>query len=316
MSGTISRLQFRSLPPKPEEEKKLPVLTSKRLTEKVGEAIRKCHAYYIEDQHKDGYWLYELESNVTITAEYLMLLHFLGLKNPTRDKKIAQHILKNQRIDGTWAIHWGGEGDLSTTVEAYFALKLAGFSADDLPLRKARAFIIESGGIEASRVFTKIFLALFGEFDWKAIPSIPVEINLLPAWFPINIYNFSSCARSTLVPLSAVLDRKPSRPLPGKTSVRELYKEPGKVPPVTTQKLSSLSWKRFFIIMDRLIKAMEDLPVRPLREKALKKTEQWIHEHQEQSGDWGGIQPAMVNAILALSALGYGVAYEPVKKGL
>ncbi len=315
MSGTISRLQFRSLPAKP-EEKKLPVLTSKRLADRVGEAIRKSHAYYIEEQHKDGYWLYELESNVTITAEYLMLLHFLGLKDAARDNKIAQHILKNQRIDGTWAIHWGGKGDLSTTVEAYFALKLSGFSADDLPLRKARAFILESGGIEASRVFTKIFLALFGEFDWKAIPSIPVEVNLLPAWFPINIYNFSSWARSTLVPLSAVLDRKPSRPLPKKAGVRELYKEPGKMPPVTTQKLSPLSWKRFFIILDRLIKAVEDLPVRPLREKALKKTEQWVHEHQETSGDWGGIQPAMVNAILALSALGYGVAYEPVKKGL
>jgi squalene-hopene/tetraprenyl-beta-curcumene cyclase len=296
--------------------KKLPGLTSKRLAGRVGEAISKSHAYYIEEQHKNGYWLYELESNVTITAEYLMLLYFLGLKDDARDKKIAQHILKNQRIDGTWAIHWGGKGDLSTTVEAYFALKLAGFSADDLPMRKARAFILESGGIEASRVFTKIFLALFGEFDWKAIPSIPVEINLLPAWFPINIYNFSSWARSTLVPLSAVLDRKPLRPLPKNAGVRELYKEPGKIPPVTTQKLSPLSWKRFFIIMDRLIKAVEDLPVRPFREKALKKTEQWVHEHQEQSGDWGGIQPAMVNAILALSALGYGVAYEPVKKGL
>ncbi len=315
MSGTLSRLQFRSLPAKPEKEK-LPVLTSKRLAERIREAIRKTHAYYIEDQHKDGYWLYELESNVTITAEYLMLLHFLGLKDAARDKKIAQHILKNQRIDGTWAIHWGGSGDLSTTVEAYFALKLAGFSADELPLRKARAFILESGGIEASRVFTKIFLALFGEFDWKAIPSIPVEINLLPSWFPINIYNFSSWARSTLVPLSAVLDRKPSRPLPNKAGVRELYKEPGKIPPVTTQKLSPLSWKRFFIILDQLIKAGEDLPVRPLREKALKKTEQWVHEHQEPSGDWGGIQPAMVNSILALSALGYGLAYEPIKKGL
>src|SRR5208283_6072643 len=105
MSGTLSRLQLRSLPAKSEEEK-LPVIHSKRLADRVGEAIRKCHAYYIEDQHKDGYWLYELESNVTITAEYLMLLHFLGLKDPSRDKKIAQHILKNQRIDGTWAIHW------------------------------------------------------------------------------------------------------------------------------------------------------------------------------------------------------------------
>src|SRR5208283_3412828 len=114
-------------------------------------------------------------------------------------------------------------------VEAYFALKLAGYSADSIPLKKARDFILESGGLEASRVFTKIFLALFGEFDWRAIPSIPVEINLLPSWFPGNIYNFSSWARSTIVPLSVVLDRKPVRPLPENIGVRELYKEPGKL---------------------------------------------------------------------------------------
>src|SRR5271157_3642766 len=219
MSIVPFRLKFRAQPPEPGETK-LPALTPTGFAERVGEAIRKTQAYYIEDQNREGYWCYELESNVTITAEYLMLLHFLGLKNPGKDKKIAQHILKNQRADGTWAIHWGGKGDLSTTVEAYFALKLAGFSADDLPLRKARAFILESGGVEASRVFTKIFLALFGEFSWKGIPSIPVELNLLPAWFPINIYNFSSWARSTIVPLSAVLDRKPVRHLPDKTGVR------------------------------------------------------------------------------------------------
>ncbi len=315
MSIVPFRLKFKAQSAEP-GEKKLPVVSPKGFAERVAEAIRKTQTYYVEDQHKDGYWCYELESNVTITAEYLMLLHFLGLRDPGRDKKIAQHILKNQRADGTWAIHWGGEGDISTTVEAYFALKLAGFSADDLPLRKARAFILESGGVEASRVFTKIFLALFGQFSWKAIPSIPVELNLLPAWFPINIYNFSSWARSTIVPLSAVLDRKPVRRLPGETGVRELYKEPGKIPPVAAQKLSPFSWKRFFIILDRLIKTVEEMPVRPLREKALKKTEQWVNEHQETTGDWGGIQPAMVNGVLALSALGYGTAYEPVKKGL
>ncbi len=314
---TIVPLRLKFKTPVPETAKaQLPFVGSTGLADRVREAMRKSQVYYMEEQHKDGYWWYELESNVTITAEYLMLLHFLGLKNPGRDKKIAQHILRNQRDDGTWSIHWGGKGDLSTTVEAYFALKLAGFSAEDIPLKKARAFILKEGGVEASRVFTKIFLALFGEFDWKAIPSIPVEINLVPSWFPINIYNFSSWARSTLVPLSVVLDKKPTRLLPEKTGVRELYKKPGKIPPVTTQKLSPLSWKRFFIVLDRLIKAVEDMPVRPLREKALKKTEQWVHEHQETTGDWGGIQPAMVNGVLALAALGYGTAYEPIKKGL
>jgi squalene-hopene/tetraprenyl-beta-curcumene cyclase len=253
---------------------------------------------------------------VTITAEYLMLLHFLGLKDEVRDRKIAQHILKMQRLDGTWSLYWGGKGDLSTTVEAYFALKLAGFSADDLPLRKARKVILEKGGVEAARVFTKIYLALFGEFDWKGIPSIPVEINLLPAWFPLNIYNFSSWARSTIVPLSIILGLKPVRRLPESARVRELYKEPHKVPPITATKLSPFSWKRLFIALDRLIKTMEALPVRPLREKALKRTEAWIVEHQEPGGDWGGIQPAMVNSLLALAALGYDLSSEPVKKGL
>ncbi|MGD0281284.1 MAG: squalene--hopene cyclase [Dissulfurispiraceae bacterium] len=315
MRGTITRLQFRALPAAP-EEKELPRSGSEGLADRLSEAARKTRAYYLEQQHKDGYWWYELESNVTITAEYLMLLHFLGVRDPARDKKIARHILKNQKTDGTWSIHFGGDGDLSTTVEAYFALKLAGYSAEDPKLKMARSFILKSGGIEASRVFTKIFLALFGEFDWKAIPSIPVEINLLPAWFPINIYNLSSWARCTLVPISVVLDRKPLRPVSRNSGVRELYKEHAKLPTVTTQKLSPLSWKRFFSLLDRLIKSVEDMPIRPLRGKALKKTEQWIHDHQDPTGDWGGIQPAMVNSILALSALGYGMAYEPIKKGL
>jgi squalene-hopene/tetraprenyl-beta-curcumene cyclase len=286
------------------------------LIDRVTEAIRKTQSYYISQQHGDGYWWYKLESNVTMNSEYLMLLHFLGLKDEERDKKIVYHILQHQRSDGTWSIHWGGKGDLSTTVEAYFALKLSGFSAHDVHLQKAREFILDKGGVEVSRVFTKIFLALFGEFDWKAIPSIPVEINLLPTWFPFNIYKFSSWARFTIVPLSIILERKPVRLIPESIRVRELYREPYKVPPITPKNLSLLSWKRFFVILDRLIKTMEAFPVRPLRGKALKNTERWILEHQESSGDWGGIQPAMINSILALVAMGYDLSYEPIRKGL
>ncbi len=298
------------------KEKPSFVADSALLIERVTEAIRKTQSYYAAQQHRDGYWWYELESNVTITAEYLMLLHFLGLKDEARDRKIAQYILKRQRLDGTWALYWGGKGDLSTTVEAYFALKLAGLSSEDLPLRKARKFILEKGGVEAARVFTKIYLALFGEFDWKAIPSIPVEINLFPRWFPLSIYHFSSWARSSIVPLSIILGLKPVRRLPEGSRVRELYREPHKVPPITTTKLSPFSWKRVFIALDRLIKAFEELPVRPLRERALKRTEAWILEHQEPDGDWGGIQPPMVNSILALTAAGHDLSSRPVKKGL
>jgi len=195
----------------------------------VSEAVRKTQSYYINEQHKDGYWWYELEANVSITSEYLMLLYFLGIRDEEKYRKIAHHILKNQRPDGTWALYWGGQGDLSTTVEAYFALKLAGLPADDPRLRTAKEFVLGQGGVEASRVFTKIYLALFGEYDWKAIPSIPPGLLFLPTWFPINIYNFSSWARSTIVPLSMIVDIKPPRPIPDNVRIRDLFKAPHKV---------------------------------------------------------------------------------------
>ena len=270
-----------------EMKSKTPLISSPSgLLDKVSKAIRKTQTYYVGEQHKDGYWWYELESNVSITSEYLMLLYFLGIRDEEKYKKIVHHILKNQRLDGTWALYWEGKGDLNTTIEAYFALKLAGLSADDPRLRKAREFIVESGGIEAARVFTKIYLALFGEYDWKAIPSIPAEIILFPTWFPINIYNFSSWARSTIVPLAMILDVKPVRKIPESARIRELYAASRKVP-MTSARLIRSSWKRLFLAVDGLIKTMEDFPVRPLRAKAMRNIEQWILDHQDLSGDWG-----------------------------
>ncbi len=282
----------------------------------IREAVGKTHSYYLGEQHGDGYWWYELESNVTINSEYLMLLHFLGLKDEERDAKLARHILMRQGADGTWAKHWGGEGDVSTTVEAYFALKIAGYSAEEEPLARAREFILSNGGLEASRVFTKIFLALFGEIDWKAVPSIPSEITLLPSWSPFNIYSFSSWARSTIVPLSVVVEYKPVRPLPPQMGVRELYRNPGQVPPIASGNIPPFSLKRIFLVLDGLIKMIEGSSLRVLKEKAVRNTERWILEHQESTGDWGGIQPAMVNSLLALVAMGHDLSSDSVRKGL
>ncbi|MEW5744978.1 MAG: squalene--hopene cyclase [Nitrospirota bacterium] len=288
----------------------------RELMKRATEAVQKTRSYYVREQHPDGYWWYELESNVTITAEYLMLLRFLGVRNEHREQKMARHVLNRQRPDGTWSIHAGGRGDLSTTIEAYFALKLAGYSADDPLLRKARSFILDAGGVEASRVFTKIFLALFGQFEWKAIPSIPVELILLPGWFPFNIYSFSSWARSTIVPLSVVLEQRPVKPIPEASQVRELYRDQHRSPALAAQRFSSFSWKGFFILLDRAVKMMERAPVRPLRRKALSVIERWILDHQDPTGDWGGIQPAMVNALLALAVLDYDPSHEAVRRGL
>jgi squalene-hopene/tetraprenyl-beta-curcumene cyclase len=287
----------------------------------VEQACRRTQSYYIAEQHQDcGYWWYELESNVTITAEYLMFFHFLGVKDAARDRKIGRYILRHQRTDGTWSIHYGGRGDLSTTIEAYFAIKLAGFSVDDPAMRKAREFILAQGGVERSRVFTKIFLALFGQIDWQAAPSVPVEIMLLPKWAPLNIYNFSAWARGTIVPLSILLDLRPVKPVPDDLGVHELYVNPSdRRPPLMAEKVPFVSWTRFFLFLDRLIKIAESSHMRPLRRRALKKAHAWIIAHQEESGDWLGIQPAIVNSMLALICLGHeaigGPAGGPVQRG-
>jgi squalene-hopene/tetraprenyl-beta-curcumene cyclase len=284
------------------------------LADRVSEAIERSHRYFMHCQHPVGFWWFELESNVTITAEYLMLLTFAGIEDKEKSAKIANHILKHQRPDGTWAIYEGGPGDISTSVEAYFALKLAGYPAEDPRLEKARQSIIASGGLGETRFFTKIFLALFGQYDWKAIPSVPVEIVLLPPWFPLNIYNFSSWARATFVPLSVVLDAKPVRAVPQARGVRELMaREPSGGPRPRGEPV--FSWKRFFGQLDKLVKATEESRVRSFRRKGLARALRWVRDHQEETGDWGGIQPAMVNSILALLVQGHDISYEPVRRG-
>lgn len=280
-------------------------------------AIEASQDFFFKEQLPKGYWWAELESNVTITAEYIMLFHFLGLVDREREQKMANYLLSKQTDNGFWTIYYGGPGDLSTTVEAYFALKLAGYSADHPAMEKARAFILQEGGVIRSRVFTKIFLALFGEFDWRGVPSMPVELTLLPKWAYINIYEFSSWARATIVPLSVVMERRPVREISPSQRVPELYVRTPRLADYSFSKDDGiLTWRNFFIGLDHVLKVYEKTPLRPFKKAALAKAEQWVLEHQEATGDWGGIQPAMLNAILALSTLGYRNDHPAVAKGL
>ena len=285
---------------------------SSALLERARASLKKPRLRYLNEQHETGYWWYELESNVTITAEYLMLLYFLGIRDKEVFKKISRYILDEQRPDGTWAIHWGGKGDLSSTVEAYMALKLAEHPEQSPPMRRARQFILANGGAGASRVFTRIFLALFGQEHWGALPSIPVELMLIPASFPFSIYKFSSWARSTFVPLMIVMDQKPVAVGAENFSLKEIYAGPWtkqkkikKKAFWTDIKFTRNILRQTFFVMDRAAKVMECLP-RPLRKRGMETAQDWVFQHQEETGDWGGIQPAMVNSILALSSLGYG----------
>ncbi|MFB9840285.1 prenyltransferase/squalene oxidase repeat-containing protein, partial [Actinoallomurus acaciae] len=161
-----------------------------------------------------GWWKGELQTNVTMDAEDLLLREFLGIRTPHETAEAARWIRSQQREDGTWANFHGGPGDLSTTIEAYAALRLADDAPDAPHMRAARDFVRREGGIEASRVFTRIWLAMFGQWSWDALPVLPPEMMFLPPWFPLNVYDWACWARQTIVPLTVVSAHRPVRPLP------------------------------------------------------------------------------------------------------
>ena len=249
---------------------------------------------------KEGFWWAELEANVTITAEYLMLHQILGTDRGRPIAQAARYILDRQIADGSWELFWGGAGDLSTTIEAYTALKLVGYRSEAPEMARARKFILDHGGISRARVFTKIHLALFGCYDWAGTPTLPAWFMLLPPWFPINIYEMSSWARSSTVPFAIVLDKKPIfRPVPD-FNVDELYAEGSRDKARLALPHDGTLISRFFIWLDSFFKLCESTGFIPFRKRAIAAAERWIVARQESSGDWAGIIPGMLNSMLAL----------------
>ena len=187
-------------PQEPVSEPKFAVNDSADVTLKLEEAIRKSSEYLLSQQDEEGFWIAELEANATVTAELVMIMRMMGVDDPAKRQKCVNYLFHYQQEDGSWPMFYGAEGDVSVTVEAYMALKMAGVPADRPEMAKAREFIFSHGGIRATRIFTKMFLALFGQISWDDLPAMPVEINLLPNWFYFNIYELSSWSRSTIVP--------------------------------------------------------------------------------------------------------------------
>src|SRR5215469_2663182 len=247
-------------------------------------AIERGTRRLLELQRPDGIWVGELESNVTMTAQHLFWNHYLGLRTAELDRRIATEILARMRDDGTWSIWFEGPADLSTSVEAYVACRLAGVD----PGPKALAYIQREGGIPKSRMFTKCFMALIGQWPWQKMVPIPPELVLLPPGSPFSIYNFSCWARQTFVALAVAQSLRPVRPadldlfaigaLPGRT------RAPGR-------------------------------PNR-LRRRAVQVAEAWIRERQEADGSWGGIQPPWVWGIIALAALGHGREDDTLRRAV
>ncbi|MCH8088684.1 MAG: squalene--hopene cyclase [Chloroflexi bacterium] len=280
-------------------------------------AIERCQKYLLDSQYQDGYWWGELEANVAITSEYLMLTHFFDIGDRNRWQQIVEYLKSKQRSDGTWSVYYDGPGNLNITVEAYFAMKLAGVSPDEPYMVRAREFILSQGGLPKVRNFTKIWLALLGQWDWKATPVMPPELMWLPPFFPFNIYEFSSWARATIVPMTIILNKRPVRPVPDYARIDELMPTQAGKPSYTLRDEPGVaSWQRLFVGMDGLLRLWDRVPLKPGRGRAFQKAEQWILQHQESNGAWAGIQPPWVYSLLALHCQGYPLDHPVMARGL
>jgi len=268
-------------------------------------------------QSPAGWWQGELETNVTMDAEDLLLRQFLGILTAEQAEAAARWIVSQQRPDGTWANFRGGPADLSTTVEAYVALRLAGHHPQAAHMARAAAWIRERGGIPATRVFTRIWLALFGEWSWDDLPVMPPELIYLPSWFPLNPYDWACWARQTIVPLTIVCSRRPVRSLP--VTLEEI--RGGRPAGTAGPGGGNGPWEAFFQRLDQALHAYERTglraaPLRRGREAAIRRCTEWIIARQEQDGCWGGIQPPWVYSLIALHLVGYGLDHPVIRRGL
>ena len=279
--------------------------TLKRLADSspLDRAIAEARDALIAQQNEKGYWLYELEADCTIPAEYIMMMHFLDEIDAPLEAKIANHLRARQAEHGGWPLYHNGELDLSCTIKAYYALKLAGDNPLAPHMAKARAAILERGGAAKANVFTRIALALFGELPWRGVPYIPVEIMLLPKWFPFHIDKVSYWSRTVMVPLFILCTRKPKARNPRNIGIRELFTTPPEKERHYFKRDGMLA--KAFLVFDHVGRMIDPLIPARIRERATKRAETWVLERLNGEDGLGAIFPAMVNALEAMVILGY-----------
>jgi squalene-hopene/tetraprenyl-beta-curcumene cyclase len=281
-------------------------------------AIEDALNWLDDNQSPEGFWVGMLESNSCMESEWLLAMHFLGVRQDPKKEKMVQSILNAQRDDGSWETYYNAPaGDINTTVEAYAALRSTGMSPEAAPLKKAREWILTHGGLTRIRMFTRYWLALIGEWPWSETPTIPPEIIALPLWFPFNIYNFSSWARATLLPISILSTRRAVRPLSANCRLDELFPQGRAAADYRLPKKGTLfSWPGAFRLVDRCLHIYREVGFTPGRESAIKACLEWIIRHQDADGAWGGIQPPWIYSLMALSVEGYGLDHPVVRTSL
>jgi squalene-hopene/tetraprenyl-beta-curcumene cyclase len=234
-------------------------------------------------------------------------MHFLGRLGEQKVHKAGNHLRQKQLATGGWSIYPGGGVDISASVKAYFVLKLLGDDPQAAHMARAREAILAAGGIEACNSFTKLYLSIFGQYDWMKAPGVPPELILFPQWFPFNIYEMSAWSRAIVVPLSVIWAHKPRCPVPDHAAIDELLVEggPEAAPNFRPSSPTHRGWSLFFQVVDVTHKTLERLHILPLRRVAVRRAEKWVHERLRKSDGLGAIFPPIVNTIIAFRCLGY-----------
>ncbi|WP_407067092.1 squalene--hopene cyclase [Hyphococcus lacteus] len=273
-------------------------------------------------QKPEGYWVGRLESNACMEAQWILALWFMGLEDHHLWPRLAQSLRETQREDGSWEIYHGAPaGDINTTVEAYAALRCIGERASDPHMVKARDWILSKGGLKNIRVFTRYWLALIGEWPWEKTPNLPAEVIHFPNWFVFSIYNFAQWARATLMPIAVLSARRPSRPLPNNRRLDELFPEGRKsFSYAYPAKPGSGFLDKFFLGADKILHLLQSFGqtagIGLGRKGSVKRSLEWIIEHQDADGVWGGIQPPWIYSLMAIYNEGYALDHPVMAKGL
>ena len=273
------------------------------LRESLNQSITKASRSLASLQSSYGYWCFELEADCTIPSEYILMMHYMDEIDTDLQKKLSVYIRSKQKENGGWPLYHGGKADLSCTVKAYYALKLAGDDISDPHMLKAKQLILSKGGAARCNVFTRIALAMFQQIPWRGVPFIPVEIMLLPRWFPFHLSKVSYWSRTVMVPLFILCSLKAKARNPKGIGIQELFTIPPDQESNYFQVRSSLN--RWILTIERLGFRLEPIIPGWLRKKAIKKAERWFVERLNGTSGLGAIFPAMINAYQALDILGY-----------
>jgi squalene-hopene/tetraprenyl-beta-curcumene cyclase len=254
-------------------------------------------------QKPDGHWVYELEADATIPAEYVLLVHWLGeTPNLELERKIGAYLRRIQGAHGGWPLYHAGAFDISATVKAYFALKMIGDDVDAPHMARAREQILRRGGAIKANVFTRILLCLYGECSWNDVPTVPPELILLPRWFPVHLSKMSYWARTVIVPLLVLCALKPLAKNPRGVRVRELF-VPGVPAASPRAPHQSAGWSAFFTLLDKVLKIVP-WP-KGLRARAIAECRRWTTRRLNGQDGLGAIYPAMANSVMMYDVLGF-----------